>query len=99
MRIVSEKPLRDFWQKYPSAETPLRNWIQATKAADWDSFADVKNTFRAADAYKRCVIFDIGGNNYRLTAKINYRIKIVFVRAVMTHKEYDSGFWKSDCEV
>jgi mRNA interferase HigB len=90
--------MRTFWQKHPDAERPLRNWIRITKAAAWDSFADVRDSFRAADVFRRCVIFDVGGNNYRLTAKINYQAKLVFVRHVMTHKEYDSDFWKNGCE-
>jgi mRNA interferase HigB len=70
IRIISEKPLREFWRKYSDVESLLREWIRMTKAAQWNFFADVRNTFRSADIYQICTIFDIGGNKYRLITKI-----------------------------
>jgi mRNA interferase HigB len=100
MRILSKKTLRKFWEqkKCRDAEQPLRHWYGVTKKADWNDFSDVRNDFRTADVLKNCVIFDIGGNKYRLIAKIDYKYKMVFVRFILTHKGYDKGDWKDDCD-
>ena len=98
MRIISKKALVEFWEKHPSAKKPLLAWHQTAKFSIWDNFADVRKTFRNADLYRDCVIFDIGGNKYRLIVKIRYRTKRVYIRFVMTHSEYDKNSWKEDCE-
>ena len=68
------------------------------KLAEWSNFSDVRRTFGAADTYKRAgytyVIFNIGGNKYRLVAKIEFSIQVLYVREVLTHDEYEDGKWK-----
>ena len=90
--------MREFWQKHPEAENAMREWIQSVKLADWNSFSDVRKTFNHADIYGNCTIFDVGGNKYRVIAKVAYQIKVVFIRFVMTHKEYDEKKWQNDCK-
>jgi mRNA interferase HigB len=102
MHVISEKKLREFWAVHPRAEGPLRAWLALTKRAKWRSFADVRADNRSADAFGRCVIFDIGGNKWRLIARIKYVPRpnvqgTVFVRHVLTHTDYDAGTWKGDC--
>jgi mRNA interferase HigB len=97
MRILSKRALREFWQSDQNAERPLRYWYSVTEKASWSNFSDVRNDFRTADVFRSCTVFDVGGNKYRLIAKIDYRFKTVFVRAVMPHKDYDKGAWKDDC--
>lgn len=98
MRIISERHLRDFWQKNSEAENAMREWIKTIRLADWNNFSDVRKTFNHADVYKNCVIFDIGGNKYRIIAKVAYQIKVIFIRFILTHKEYDEKKWQSDCK-
>lgn len=98
MRIISRRRLREFWRENPSAEKPLLSWFEIVKKADWNSFSDVREDFRHADIYRDCVIFDIGGNKFRLIAKVRYRKKRVYVRFVLTHFDYNKNFWKEDCE-
>lgn len=90
MRIVAKRTLREFWRAHTDAEQPLKTWYAHVKRARWQGPADVRSVFGAADfvAGNR-VIFDIGGNKYRLVGKINYRRRVVFVRFVGTHREYD----------
>lgn len=87
-----------FWGKYPDAETSLSNWFNTARFADWTNFADVRRTFRRADIYRDCVIFDVGGNKFRVIVKIRYRSKRIYIRFVLTHSEYDKNSWKEDCE-
>ena len=94
MHVISKKKLREFWDQYPKAKSPLEAWYQIAKQAQWNNFADVRKTFNAADAVGRFVVFDIGGNKYRLIAAIHFNRAKLFVRHVLTHAAYDEGKWK-----
>jgi len=91
-------PLRGFWARHPAAETSLKHWYRVVKAAQWSSFAEVRKTLGTTDTYTKgnrsCVIFNVGGNRYRIIAAINYRIQTVFVGWVLTHAEYSKDKWK-----
>ena len=82
--------MREFWQRYPDAERPLRTWYDNVKNADLRTPADVKTTYRNASFIQNNrVIFNIKGNTYRLVAAINYQSRIVYIRFVGTHQVYD----------
>jgi mRNA interferase HigB len=89
MHIISLKMLRDFWQKHPEAEQPLRNWHTVAEHSRFVDFADLRQHFGSADYVAPFTVFDIGGNNYRIIAVVRYRDEKIFVRRVMSHKEYD----------
>jgi mRNA interferase HigB len=90
--------LREFWEnpKFRNAEGPMEQWYQAAVQAEWRRFADVKSTFNSCDQVGSKTVFDIGRNNYRIIAFIDYESLRVFIRAVLDHKEYDKGNWKHD---
>lgn len=95
MRVISRKPLREFSAKHPAAKGPLDAWYAEAVRADWASFADVKARYGSADVVAgNRVVFDIGGNRYRLIAKMAYKSRTLYVRFVGTHAEYD----KTDAE-
>jgi mRNA interferase HigB len=94
MHIISKKKLRDFWGEYPKAKSPLEAWYQVAKRAEWENFADVRKTFNSADLVGRFVVFDIGGNKFRLIAVIHFNRAKLYVRHVLTHAEYDEEKWK-----
>src|SRR5947209_6321035 len=98
MRVISVKKLREFWENADNhgSEPPLRGWLQTVKACDWTCFADVRKTYAAADLVDNKVVFDIGGNKFRLIAVMDYAGHKVFVRYVLTHKDYDTNKWKQD---
>ncbi len=92
MRIIAVGTLRGFWSRpgRHDAEQPLLAWAHVVRAADWSNPTDVKRMFRSADILPGGrVIFDIGGNKYRLVAAVHYRGKRVYIRFVGTHAEYD----------
>ena len=95
MHIISKKKLREFWEKYPKAKSPLEAWYQVARHAEWEQFADVRKTFNTADLVGRFVVFDIGGNKYRLIASVHFNRRKVYIRNVLTHDEYDRGAWRS----
>ncbi len=90
MRVISRRTLQDFWEHHADAEQPLRAWFKEAKAADWRTPADVRARYATASflADDR-VVFNIKGNHYRLVVAVKYSRRIVFVRFVGTHTEYD----------
>ena len=98
MHVISEKALREFWQKHADAKEPLRSWLTAAKRAKWQNLAEVRQTFNSADVAGTCTIFNIKGNAYRLVSKIYYPTEVLLIRVVLTHADYDKGRWKNDCE-
>ncbi|MBK8433771.1 MAG: type II toxin-antitoxin system HigB family toxin [Chloroflexi bacterium] len=96
MHIISKKALQDFWEKHPTAASPLQTWFTVVRQAKWRNLADVRRDFPAADLVGRLMVFNIGGNNYRLVARVEYEWQRVYVRHVLTHAEYDKERWKHD---
>ena len=68
-----------------------------SKTVAWQSWGDVKADFSSASLVGSCVVFNIGGNKYRLITRILYVSQKVFVLMVMTHEEYDEDKWKEQC--
>jgi len=90
MRIIRTKPLIEFYKKHPQAEAPLKAWVMETKYKTWDTPHDIKNLHRSADILpNNRVVFNIGGNNFRLIVKINYNCRVVYIKFIGTHAEYD----------
>jgi mRNA interferase HigB len=96
MHIISRKTLVIFWEGHTNAENALRSWFARTKRAEWQNLAELKQTFPAADQVGRLTVFNIGGNRYRLIARVEYEQQRVYIRHVLTHAEYDKGAWKND---
>ena len=94
MHIVSHKAIRLFCEKHRAAANALNLWYKVAKRAKRTNFVDVKQTFNAADFVAPYVVFDIGGNKYRLIAEIHFRRQVLLIRRIMTHKEYEEGAWK-----
>jgi len=94
MHVISKKKLREFWEDHPKAKTPLVAWFQIAKHAEWQTFAEVRQTFNTTDQVGRFTVFDIAGNKYRLIAVIHFNRQKLYVRHVLTHGEYDQGKWK-----
>ena len=90
MHVVSHKAIRIFCEEYPHARSAMDHWYRVAKRATWSSFADVTADFVAPH-----VVFDIVGNKYRLIAEMNFTRRVLFIRRIMTHKEYVKGAWKS----
>ena len=90
MKIVAVKTLRDFWERHPAAEQPLKSWFDEAKQANWLSPADIKARYRTASfLHERRVVFNIKGNDYRLIVAVAYQIGVVYIKFLGTHAEYD----------
>jgi mRNA interferase HigB len=93
MRIIALSTLKAFWEENPEymdAKEPTLAWYRHTLHADWSSPAEVKQDFRNASILKDSqVVFNIGGNKYRLVVWINYAYRVVYIRFIGTHAQYD----------
>ncbi len=89
MVVISIPVIRDFITRYPLSASPLNEWYQKTKNSDWSKFTDVKKTWNSCDPIGNDrYVFDIGGNNYRLIAMIHFKKRTLYIRKILTHKEY-----------
>ncbi|MDV2440613.1 type II toxin-antitoxin system HigB family toxin [Acinetobacter gerneri] len=92
MRIIAKRTLRSFWEKTncEDSQAPLEAWHDVVLKADWKSPQDVKAQFsHSSICANNRVVFNIGGNKYRLVVEIQYRVGIVWVKFLGTHAEYD----------
>src|SRR4051812_4745954 len=101
MRVISKTRLKRFWEipGQADSEGSLRAWYTHvnSKTVTWHVWGDVKAEFSTASLVGNCVVFNIGGNKYRLVTRILYPSQKVFVLKVMTHAEYDKDTWKEEC--
>ncbi len=82
--------IRDFIARHADADVALRDWYKRTTKANWNSFAEIKQTFNTADYVGNDrYVFDIKGNNYRIVTIVLFINKKVYMRFVGTHEEYD----------
>jgi mRNA interferase HigB len=90
VRIIARRALREFWERHPDAEQSLRAWYHDARQADWRTPADVKRVYATASVVgSNRVVFNIGGNKYRLVVAINYPFRICYIRFLGTHRAYD----------
>ncbi len=94
MHVISKKKLRGFWEQNTRARAPLEAWYQIAKHARWENFADIRNAFNTADRVRQFVVFDIGGNKYRMIVAVHFNRGKLYIRHVLTHSEYTRGKWK-----
>ncbi len=94
MHIISRKALRKFWEQYPDSQNTLTRWFKIVQQTNFDSFDALRATFPSADKVGELIVFNIGGNKYRLITSIHFNRRKVYIRAVLTHSEYNRGVWK-----
>ena len=94
MHVITRKRLNEFAERYPETKTALARWYRSVKNDNFANFAELRAIFPTADQVGKLTVFNIGGNKVRLIAAIHYNRKKVYIRAVLTHAEYDEGRWK-----
>lgn len=94
MHVISKKKLKDFWERHPESQKPLEAWFKIIRLSRYRTFHELRATFPKSDKVGDKVVFDIGGNKYRLIAVIHFNRLKVYVRHVLTHEEYDRGAWR-----
>lgn len=82
--------LREFWEAHPDAEEPLRRWLGLVRRGQYRSFAEVRADFGEADWVRGFIVFDIGGNKYRVVAEPDFETQRLYIKHILTHKGYDA---------
>lgn len=94
MRIIALSTLKAFWEnshQYRDAKEPGLAWYRQVLKEDWASPAEVKASFRNASILRDGrVVFNLAGNKYRLVVWINYPYRVVYIRFIGTHAQYDA---------
>ena len=94
MHVISRKKLKTFWEQHTDSRKPLEVWFKIIRTGRYQTFNELKRAFPKADKVGDRVVFDIGGNKYRLVAVIHFNRFKVYVRDVLTHQQDDKGDWK-----
>ena len=97
-RIISRKMFRTFLAEHPehrAAKAAFDAWYKVVERAHWENFGDVRETFADASHVGRFVVFNVGGNKYRIITEIRFGWGRIYIRHVLTHREYDRGSWKT----
>lgn len=90
MQVIARRTLRKFWARHSQAEGPIRAWFAVAAKARWADPAEIKRQFGATvDFGDNRVIFDLGGNKYRLVVHVSFTFGRVLVKFIGTHAEYD----------
>ncbi len=94
VRIIGLSKLDDFARRHAKARRPLANWEKVVRAASWKTASEMKRTFNSVDYDAPRTIFDVGGNNFRLIALVDFEKQLVQIADAMTHAEYEKERWK-----
>jgi len=99
MRIIKVSRIQEFARLHPRAKPSLTEWLAKALATRWGDFNELRGTFPKADhvkvaSGKTVVVFNVGGNNFRMIGGVHFNTGFVFILRFMTHAEYDKDQWK-----
>jgi mRNA interferase HigB len=94
MHVITRKRLLEFAKKHPDCSSAVESWYRIVKRTNFNSFNELRQTFPSADTVGNLMVFNIGGNKARLIAAIHYNTHRIYIRHILTHKEYDRGSWR-----
>ena len=94
MHLISRKALKQFWDRHPDSQNSLIRWFHIMEKNEFSTFNSLRQTFPSADLVGELVVFNLGGDKYRLIVSVRFNRAKVFIRHVLTHSEYDKEAWK-----
>jgi mRNA interferase HigB len=97
VNVISKRGLRKLIDKHTSTEAELLEWYRIAQAAEWTCLTDVRIAFPSADLGGQVLVFNVGHNRFRLIVTVFFPTREIYVKALLTHKEYDQEEWKRWC--
>ncbi len=88
--VIAKRTLRDFWELHPDAEAALEDWYRTMRRSTFTHFAEIKAVWGSSDWIKGYMVFNIRGNHYRLITTVRFDIHTVWIKAILTHRQYDA---------
>jgi len=91
VRVFGGAVITGFARAHPASRKPLQRFVTIAQAADWPHFPALREAFATADYAPATgtLIVNIGGNKYRLIARVDFEEQMLVIEAVLTHREYD----------
>ncbi|HEX5430543.1 MAG TPA: type II toxin-antitoxin system HigB family toxin [Bryobacteraceae bacterium] len=88
---MGEAKMARFSQKHAASRKPLGRFLKLARQSEWRHFPDIKKVFPATDyaASTGTLIFDLGGNKYRLIARVDFEEQLLIIDKIMTREEYE----------
>jgi mRNA interferase HigB len=101
MNVVKPSRIREYARKHARAAASLGLWLVKVRHAKWSCFVDVRATFGSADqvavgSNKQIIVFNIGGNSFRLICAAHFNRQNLYVLRFLTHAEYNRNGWKNE---
>lgn len=101
MRIIAEGSIRQWARDHARAASSLGQWVKVVRAGGWGSFVELRRTFPSADQVtvasgRKVVVFNVGGNDFRLLCAVHFNTGMVFALRFLTHAEYSKDNWKTE---
>jgi mRNA interferase HigB len=93
VNFISKRGLMERAKKHPASVGELTVWYGIARRAEWSRLEDVRSDFPSADRIGRVLVFNVGWNACRLIVTVDYSTKRLFVKALLTHREYDRKEW------
>lgn len=94
MLVLGKNKIEEFSKTHVRAKKSLDKWLQVAMACKAKHPIELKKTFNSVDPVPPQTVFDVGGNNYRIITRIDYKNGVILVTHVLTHREYDKNRWR-----
>ncbi len=94
MRVISNRRLVEFSVKHKDSQEALQAWRKLMEFGFFKNFSQLKDVFTSADKVRDLYVFNICGNKYRLVTYLQFERQLCYIKAVLTHKDYDKDGWK-----
>jgi mRNA interferase HigB len=94
MHVITQKRIWEAKKKYPESSSALDGWYRIIRKNEFNDFSQLKKIFNSVDKVEEFYVFDIGGNKLRLIANIHFYRQKIYIRHILTHKEYDRHVWE-----
>ena len=94
MHIITKKRIKEAQNIFPDCKSALSGWYRLMEKNTFTSYSGLRDVFSSVDKVDGLYVFDVGGNKLRIITSIHFNRQKVYIRQVLTHKEYDNDKWK-----
>jgi len=90
MTVIGTDKIEEFMLMHADSASWFKAWLAEARNAEWKSPMDIKSRYRSVSILdSNRVIFNVKGNSYRMEIQVSYNNKVVAIKRIGTHAEYD----------